>query len=509
MLNRTGTRVNRWYRGSQRALGRFSRGLRVGLQRTFMSAWSWTASRHWMYLLQGFPALAALIAVIVLAGLRMALPAQELEARYLEQAKSAFKAHDYPRTLVCYERLAAMGQDRPDNLYEMAAAINATGDPDRALKMMNHLAPIDQNGHAPAHLWMASHYLKDMGDPRSRKLAEQHLQRALAQQLADPVFAHALLGELYARTDRPDLAEVHLSRAVESRPQLRLMYAQILAKQNKKSRATDEAKLAVNFFQDRAKSDLNDRTSRIGWAESLTFLEQFPQAYAVLQDGHFLKTDPLYRKSAAWVCYFWHLHVVRTKPDDLGEQWRLLESGLALDPMHPKLLDRLLSYLNANGEKAEKARTLIRTVLAKGEATATTHFLLGMDMWQQGNSNQALVHWEQAYRMDPNLLAVANNLAWLLAHAENPDLPRALKLVDMALANHPDKTDFRDTRGKIYMKLKRWQDALTDLQFVLARTPDAPGLHASLADLYEQLGDTEVAAEHRRIAERQAKKSKS
>jgi uncharacterized protein HemY len=111
--------------------------------------------------------------------------------------------------------------------------------------------------------------------------------------------------------------------------------------------------------------------------------------------------------------------------------------------------------------------------------------------------------------MDPNLSVVANNLAWLLAHADNPDLPRALKLIELALTKHPDEPTFRDTRGKIYMKQKRWQEALTDLQFVLARMPEFPGLRASLAELYDRLGDAEVAAEHRRIAERQAKKSKS
>src|SRR6266446_3898883 len=115
----------------RRFFGNWSRTLRLGLrpiqrglQFLTVNLWNWGRSRNWMYFLQGLPALAVSIAVIAVVSLRFSISAQDLEARYLDKAKTAFQAAkeptDYSLVMVCYERLASMGQDRPDNLFEMA-----------------------------------------------------------------------------------------------------------------------------------------------------------------------------------------------------------------------------------------------------------------------------------------------------------------------------------------------------------------------------------------------------
>jgi tetratricopeptide (TPR) repeat protein len=486
-----------WDRSLTRSWQTFSRVL----IRLFYGVWGWSRARNWLYLLQGIPAIAATATVIVLMVRWAGVPAQEIEARYQERAGGAAKAKDFPTALVCYERLAALGRDRPENLYELAVALEAQGERERAFEIMEQLAPVERNGHGPAHLWLGIHYWEGLGQPENRARAEAHLQRALQAGLPDIDAAHGLLGDLYAQTGRANLAEPHLERAVKTRPHLRLRYAMVLASQGKKARAGDEARLAANFFKTHAQADAANHGARLAWADAVTFLEDFPRALEILAEGHHLSKDSAFQASMSQVMAAWHFYAVRTQPDDVALQWSLLEKGLQLDSSNVRLLDRLVKLMGNSPEDGQRARAVMHKVLVKGEATATTHFLLGMDAWQQGDAAKAEMHWERANQMSPNLPMVANNLAWVLASAQNPDLKRALDLSQRVVEKYPNEPGYRDTRAHIYMKMGDWDKALPDLEWILINRPGFPTVHASLAEVYTQLGDAGLAAEYRRQAE--------
>ena len=106
--------------------------------------------------------------------------------------------------------------------------------------------------------------------------------------------------------------------------------------------------------------------------------------------------------------------------------------------------------------------------IVDGKATSATHFVLGLDAFSRGNSDDARLHWEQAFRLEPNAAIVANNLAWMLAHGDCPDLTRALELANRAVEHRPKQPRFRGTRAFVLLKLNRWPEALTDLEASLA-----------------------------------------
>jgi predicted Zn-dependent protease len=72
--------------------------------------------------------------------------------------------------------------------------------------------------------------------------------------------------------------------------------------------------------------------------------------------------------------------------------------------------------------------------------------------------------------------------------------------MNLAIDKMPGETNFRDTRGHIFLKMGRWKEALADLEAALPNTPHAPQMHRSLAEVYEHLGAPAMAAEHRRLA---------
>jgi tetratricopeptide (TPR) repeat protein len=456
-------------------------------------------------LLLGLPALLAGAGIVTLTGLCLLAPAGEVEARYLEAGRDALKRKDYSAARSYYQRLASRGVDRPEVVYGEALTAEALGEAGRAEALMADLAPEDppedRPGYAPAHLWQARRLLgRSRNSPERRAAAEKHLLLALDGDLAEREAAHGLLGELYLATGRLDQAEPHLNRAVKTRPQLRMRLAQLHALRGDKSRAVSEANLALTFFRARAMKDLQDHSARVQWADALAFLEQFPEAVAVLEEGLSATHEPVYRAALAGAYVTWADAVARDPKAKVGERLRLVEQGLKYDPASPALLDRLLAATRTDGPSAEEARAALRNMAATGVAAGTAHFALGLDAWQRGREDEARLHWERAIELAPQVPSVANNLAWVLAQSKEPDLPRALELSNRAVEHAPGNASFRDTRGRILARMGRCKEALPDLEAAVAASPRDADLHRTLADVYRRLGSPGMAEEHERLA---------
>jgi tetratricopeptide (TPR) repeat protein len=465
---------------------------------------TWWRGRSPRLLLLGLPALFAAAGLAVLTGLSLLAPAGEAEAHYLEAGKDALKRQDYATAETCYGRLAPRGADRPEVLYGLALTAEARGQVGRAEALMADLAPDGPHGgYAPAHLWRARHALRAPGNPAAaRDAAEAHLLNALNGSLEDPAAAYGLLGELYLGEGRLKEAEPLLLRAVKTRPPLHMSLAQLYARRGDKDSAAREARQAADYFHRRAEADPNDHVARVHWADALAFLEQFPEAVAVLEKGWKLTGEPVYRTALAGACVVWSDYMARDPKASVADRLQLIQRGLAYDPASKGLLDRLLAMTRTDGPDADKARAALIHMAATGQAPAMAHFALGLDAWEHGRADEARTHWERAHELAPQVPAVANNLAWLLAESKPPDLTRALGLANLALEGTPNNAGFRDTRGRILARLGRWKEALPDLEAAVAASPNDAGLHGVLADVYRHLNVPDMADEHQRLAEK-------
>jgi Tfp pilus assembly protein PilF len=65
---------------------------------------------------------------------------------------------------------------------------------------------------------------------------------------------------------------------------------------------------------------------------------------------------------------------------------------------------------------------------------------------------------------------------------------------------YPNEPDVRNTRGTILVKLGRWEEGVKDLEFALPQLRVKGQTHASLALAYRNLGMSQLAAEHERLA---------
>src|SRR5262249_38480583 len=350
----------------------------------------------------GAPALTAGLGALLLAGTCLLTSPREVEARYLIQGKAALQAKDYCRALTCYERLAPGAQDQPEVQYRLALAAEALGEGGRAAGLIRGLVQADGRGYAPAHFWWAKQLLAAPPTPALLTAAEVHLLRALDGELEDREDAHGLLGQLYLNQGRLDEAEAHLGKAVATRPSFRMALARLHARRQNPARARQEAELAARFFRDRAKADLKNHPARLAWADAVTFLEDFPAAVAILDEGLATTQAPVYRLALARVYAAWFDTRQRQPGSPPGELLALLARGLSHDPANRDLLNRLLGQLRLAGPASGEARVLLHQLLARGgPATATVHFALAVDARLRGDAADGRLRLELAVQLDP------------------------------------------------------------------------------------------------------------
>jgi tetratricopeptide (TPR) repeat protein len=427
---------------------------------------------------------------------------------YIDEAERCSEAGNSSRARVCFERLMETDYRTPKTQYRLALVLDRLGERGRARALMERVAPLgasDKPGYAPAHLWQGHELLhRSQRSPREQRDAEAHLLHALEgpSRWAD---VHVLLGQLYALTGRAREAESHLDKVVGERPELLLTLAAACAAQGKENQARARAREALNVFGTRVGVQPDDREARLHWAAAALFLEDFPRAEAILREGLDREDAAEFRRALARVYLAWHDSSGAALAPDAGGRLGLLELGLRQDPTNRALFDRLERHLAGAGAQAESARAALVSLLADGRATASAHFLLGLDAWRHGRGDEARFHWETAHEQAPEVVAFANNLAWALASAPDPDLNRALDLIDAALRRSPAMPALRGTRGRVLVRMKRWREGLADLEAALAAEGDTPELRHDLAVAYDALGLPEPAAEHRRRASRPPK----
>ena len=97
---------------------------------------------------------------------------------------------------------------------------------------------------------------------------------------------------------------------------------------------------------------------------------------------------------------------------------------------------------------------------------------------------------------------ISNNLAMAIAASSDrpDDLDKALTMMDDLVKQEPDNAHFLDTRGHVLARLGRIKDAISDFERALPKAPAKASTHAKLAELYQQIGMSEIASEHRTAA---------
>ena len=429
--------------------------------------------------------------------------------RYQQAVEDAFDRNDKMAAEIYVRKLAMLDASSDTTRFGLAQLAEQRGDLKRAEELMSKLAPADAAGYPRAHLWMAQHLWHE-GEPYTDGKSElliHHLNEAL-KSVVQRHEARLLLVRVHvARREFAKAAEC-LESAVANDAGLRFALAELYAAMGETRRFRDEIHKAKEHFGQLVESNRDDVPARLSLAKALLLNAEHQQAESVLLEGLATSDDKRLRAALS------DLYVLASDQfassdetqtsDRLHRRLELLQKALFGSPDNPDALIRLAAIVRSSEDEGKAARSILKDALARGVAPWTVHAILGTSAASEARWDEARLHLEQAHRLNPRLPALLNNLAWALAHCDPPELERALAVASSAVELAPTNPHVRETRGQIFTRLAKWEEARADLELALPQVRSHQRLHETLAEVYRQLGDQEMSEKHAVLADRAA-----
>ncbi len=462
----------------------------------------WWGTRSVWDLVGALPAMLLCGAVVVVGCVIAVDRSADLRTAYQRVGGDALRSKNYATARLAYERLTLLDDDRPEHRYALAVSLRGLGEDQRARAIMTSLAPLGQPiYYGPADFWLGQSLLaQPVISPSELEAAEAHLLRAVASgtRLVD---AHSLLGQMYLKTGRPEHAEKHLLVGSEKYPELALLLSGYYLSKGKKDAERTWSERCARVFRTQLERDAANDTARIHLAEALILLGDHPQAIEILRQGLLRTGARFYRARLADTYAMW-LDAIQEDPrSGLDRRLPLIAEGLRYDPNNLKLVKLLAAATKLDGSEADTARASIEGMLAQGTAPGSLHLILGLAAFRKGQLEAAQLHLDRAWKTEPQMAVLANNVAVVLAESDSQELDRALLIINAVVKRQPKEPSYLMTRGQILARMGKWEEALPDLKACAAAYPATREVHRALAEIYAKLNRQDLAAEHRRLAE--------
>lgn len=457
--------------------------------------------RNWRNLALGLPAVLLLVGFA--AATAVGYSRQQSNGLLYWRAGEQALAKGEAETALLYlqKALTVGGMNSRDVLFALARAYEETKQFDRADVLMSSLAGIGTEGLPQAHRYLAIRTAAKVSETRSiDDLEAWHWHLTHADQVNSSSLQKAW-GMYYLIGGDLENSIKHYKVAAEEEPAMWLQVAELQARQNdmdavRVTLATARQRLEQQFLRDPGNSQ-----NRLLYATSLFYIGELPDAEMLLKEGLASEDNASFRQLLAAV--FIRMYDVEIESERGVEgAFRYLKLALDYEPNYRPALTRLVTFARSSPERMEEGRAAMRKLISAGNTSAMAHFTLSTLEWIAGNQQLALLNMKQAVELDPKMPVIANNLAFLMAQEETPDLEAALSLASQAIEADETNPDFRDTRGDIYTKRGELAKAAADFQVALERSRSPKQLQLKLADLYQRMGDSAMAEEFREAAEK-------
>jgi tetratricopeptide (TPR) repeat protein len=463
--------------------------------------WGWWYTRRWLALLASLPGILAGGTVGCLLVLGAWTPHDRLLDQYQASAEAALSRGDSDAAQLYFRRLTALNAASPSVRYGIALTAVLQGDQARARTLMQTLAPEDSGGYPDAHRWLAQDLISRNREltPESVEIVEHHLCQVLAHDEGNREAIALMAAVLWSRGDTRK-ALPYVEQMAEESPEWNLPLAALYQTRGDPAAARRAAQRAAAHYRQLVQSNPRAWRDRLHWAQSEAMQENYSQAATILRAGLAAPDPQVFHDALVGVYLAWYAATAGETPEGLATRLELLDQALAHGPSHPRVLTLVAEASGRGGEQSETARQALQEALADGKAPATVHLILGTQALEEGDWDRCQMHLELASQLAPQTPLVLNNLAWVLAKREPPELQRALELAQRAkqLSDHPE---IAHTLGTILARSGRYVEAIAEVEAVLRLLPERPNIHRLLAEWYEKLGNSELAEIYRRRAE--------
>jgi tetratricopeptide (TPR) repeat protein len=424
------------------------------------------------------------------------------------RAAASFRAGEFESAANQYSELidsssSPLNRDK----LNLAISLSRVGNKDRSHEILNSLAPGPGKGtpgFAPAHETLAISIAKELNNPNSLLLKVLRWHLECSGDSRSNAINNAWATYYLAVGDQQG-ALAHLKLAAEVHPEYLLVVAEIYRSQGNELSRKAALKDAAVIFKDRLSSNSDSLKIRIAYSNILFQLGQFKSAEQVLLQDQKMTNEPELRTACAhlYLSQYQQIKSDFAKEVNPVEQFDLLSKSLAQDINHlPTYQELMKAYRESRAnDQRNFIVEMLRKHVSENDSVALAHLSLSNILWIQGKLKESKSHMENAFLLDSKFAFVVNNLAWMLAHGDPPELDRACELAKQVVELNPNDGRFRDTLATILMKQNNHSQALAEFQKAISTADDKKSIHRKMAEIYRALEKHELANQHQHKAD--------
>ncbi len=241
-----------------------------------------------------------------------------------------------------------------------------------------------------------------------------------------------------------------------------------------------------------AESGRRSVTARMALAEICRKGGDFDRSGRALDEASQLPADPV---AIAIERMLWL--AAQQRYADVRNMLAYSETAAPLDPRAVAIGARILASSEVK-ENLSFAQSLFERMLA-GEPERLDALLgLAQVAYRMGDLDAAERAYRRVLSVDPYHRQALNDLAWIVGVAGNKT-EEAIELADRGVDRFPGDPHLLDTRGALFAKLQRWNEARRDFEACLTSPAIVPTTRAKanlrLARVYLRLSEPRAAAE--------------
>ncbi|MCD0461694.1 tetratricopeptide repeat protein [Roseiconus lacunae] len=425
--------------------------------------------------------------------------------RLERQLMVSLERDDFPTAEIVIRRQLEADPENLELLHRFAWIRDAQSHPDEAKAIMRKLL---HHGHAPAARWLLQNDMigKKWSDFDEQQLDECGLILELISD-ADPkdVSVKKMYTDYAIFRHRYSTAVELLLELSETEPLLGLKAAELSRRLGEHDQAELYAAKTLEIVQEMQKDDPMDANLAFMVARNQLFLDRHSDAIRTLKRSLDISQDPKQKQMLtlalgdAIVAY---VNFIEQSPTNTVSErlkvLQMLEAAVQIAPNNPRVVTMLADHVLGSLDEQNQEVVTVRNALVRGAPLWISHFIKGTAALMKDDMKRAELHLGLASEQNGKSAAVLNNLAVALSSKQEPDLERALEISNEAINSIPVATPhFYETRGQILYRLGRLREAISDLERALAAPTLELKAHQMLAKCYDEVGDPELAEQHR------------
>lgn len=471
----------------------------------------WTVSIPWRRVSAGIPAIGLTSGLLLLTFLAYSDGGSWRRNLLTDQTNTAFQREDFDTAELLIRRKIASGDDSTATLYQLAIARSQGNEQNEALSLMRDLALNRRSDEAAMWLVEELYLGKKWTDLDVEGQAEfGRLLSLLAEENPKDLGIKQLYADYLIASSRFGEAIPFLRQLAETQPMRGLQAAALARREGDGELATRLADQTLARVEQKFKEEPANPGLALVVVRNQIFLERHADAVRTLSESiPLMKTDEHRRglqqamgdTIAAWVSL-----IEQQKNDTPIERLRvlkMLQVALQYAPNNPRVLTLVADQVLKTIDNEDDEVQTLRDALVEGTSPGIAHFVRGTVGLLNDDPEVGERHLTLAAKHLPNSGAILNNLAVAIAQRDDADLDKALALSEKAISTVSQPGPyFFETRGQILFQMKRYLDAIPDLERALRTDALAKGAHQSLAICYTELGQADMAKDHADAAER-------